>query len=178
MKDIEDEFQNVAREIHEGLARLSWQQEAAATRFFAFWSLRVRIEHSPIPDQTTNGVHGEPVAKDQQERLEKRGCAYVRSDQRMPGRFLSRLLIQMGIDSAVARLQGAAWAIVRTDDGEFICPDTFGQLAAIPVTPTASRYLGDQDATIPRCEVARRNRLAQQSAKRYNIERDFGACPL
>ena len=91
--------------------------------------------------------------------------------------FLSGLLIQMGVDS-VARLQGAAWAIVRTDDGEFICPDTFGQLAAIPVTPTASLYLGDQNGTIPRCEVARRNRLAQQSAKRYTVARDFGACPL
>ncbi len=178
MKDIEDSFQPLADKVVSGLTRLDLQQNLVATRFFALWLFRTQLKYNPFSDQTVNGVHGEQLTTDQQERLEKQGGAYIRSDQSMPGRFLAGLHTLMAIDAVVARLQGTAWGIIRAGEGEFICPDTFGQLAAIPVTPAASLYLGAGDAMISRQEVARWNRLAQESARSYRLARDFTSCPL
>ncbi len=179
MKDIEDEFQNLAKEIDCGLDCLTPLQHLAATRFFALWSLRAQIEYSPIPDQPVRGgIRGEPWTKDQQERLEKQGAIYIRSDQTMPGRFAAGWQVLMGIDAVTAQFDGRAWRIVKADEGEFVCPDSFGQLAALPVTPTVSLHLGHQDSTISKREVAMWNCLARQLARRYIFARDFAACPL
>jgi hypothetical protein len=96
----------------------------------------------------------------------------------MPGRFLAGLQIQTRIDYLCVQFQGMRWGIVKANEGEFICPDTFGQLAAIPLTPTVCLYLGHQDSTIPKLEVATANRVAQQLSRKYCIARDFAACPL
>jgi len=178
MKDIEDEFLALVEQIATGLESLGDHQNRIATKFFALWSLRAQFEQNPTSDQFISGVAGESLTTDQQERLEKTGVAYIRADQAMPGRFLAGLQIQTRIDYLCVQFQGMRWGIVKANEGEFICPDTFGQLAAIPLTPTVCLYLGHQDSTIPKLEVATANRVAQQLSRKYCIARDFAACPL
>ena len=67
---------------------------------------------------------------------------------------------------------------MRATEGEFICPDTFGRLVALPIAPTVFLYLGQPDATISKEEVARRNIFAQQCAIKYSFACDFVACPV
>jgi hypothetical protein len=96
----------------------------------------------------------------------------------MPGRFLSGFQIQMAIDAVSSQFKGRHWGIVRANEGEFVCPDTFGELAALPVAPAVCMYLDQQDSAIPKWEVARRNGFAQHYTRKYCIARDFVACPL
>ena len=178
MRDIEASFQELADRVVSGLGCLDARQNLIATRFFALWSYRAYLKYNPLVDQTVTGVQGEQLTKGQQEWLEKMGAMYIRSDQTFPGRFLAGLSTLVAIDEVVARLQGATWGIIKAAEGEFICPDTFGELAAIPLTPVVSLYLGNRGGTISPQEVARGNRLAQRSARAYCIARDFAACPL
>lgn len=178
MKDIEDAFHAVAEQIVSGRSSLLPEQHPIVTKFFALWVWRARLQHDPIADQAIAGVAGEPLTKDHQEGLEVEGRVYVRSDQTMPGRFLAGVQGLQEIDAVSAEFEGRRWGVVRAAEGEFICPDTFGQLAAVPVTPTICLCRDHQDSVIPKCEVGRANRSAQQSARRYCIARDFAACPV
>lgn len=179
MKEIEDTFQALGDQIINGLAHLDRQQSHVVTRFFALWSLRVELLHDGVDrDVAIKGVSGEPLTKDEQEQLEKAGVAYIRSDLTIPRRFMSGVQIQIRIHALSAQLAGAKWGVVTAEEGEFLCPDSFGRLAAVPVTPRICLYLGHDDTNIPKPEVARRNAFAQQSVRRYCIARDFAACPL
>jgi hypothetical protein len=177
MKGIEDEFQRLVESILRGSRALKLTQ-TLSSQDFSLSGCCAQLQHHPIPDHILNGVLGEPLTKDQQERCEKSWGAFVRPDQSFPGRFLSGLQIQAGIDALSTQWAERRWGIVRANEGEFICPDTSGQLAAVPLTPTVSLHLDHEDSVIPRSEVARRNVSAQRLARRYSIARDFAACPL
>jgi hypothetical protein len=176
MHAIEDEFQALAQEIVDGLLVLSPQQNIAATRFFTLWLSRALIQQNPVPDHAINGVPGEQLTQDQQERLEKLGRAYISPDQTIAGRFLCGLQISQKMDALNPQFEAKRWGIVKANEGEFICPDTF-EHAILPVTPSVYMFLGQENSTISKLEVAKINGLAERSAKKYRIARDFSACP-
>ena len=177
MNDIENEFQALAQKIVSGLPFLSSEQNVAATESFTLWLSRALAQQSPISDQAINGVGGEHLTEDQQERLEKSGGASISSDQTIAGRFLCGIQIRQRMDALSPQLEGKRWGIVKANGGEFISPDTFGH-AVLPVTPTVYLFLGHEDSTISKLEVAEINALAERSAKKYCFARDFAACPL
>jgi hypothetical protein len=178
MKDIEDQFQKVADEVIGGRSSLAPSQDLIAAKFFVLWSRRIESKHRPLSDQPVKRVRGEPLTKDQQEVLEKGTVAYVQGDQTMPGRVLAGLKIQMEIDSVCVQFAGVHWGIVKAQQGEFICPDTFGRLAVIPLNPMLFLYANHSDMVVPIEEVALRNRVAQQCARDYCFAREFASCPI
>lgn len=73
MKEIEDGFQILAREIIGGRRGINVQSSKIVTRFFALWFLRFHFRHNPIPDHPIFGIVGEELSKDQEEILESKG---------------------------------------------------------------------------------------------------------
>jgi len=177
MKDIEDEYQAPADRITAGPDSLTTAECPVVTKFVALWSLREATRTSPTADAPMAGVAGEPLAADQRERTEKFGASYVRSDGKMPGRMLAGMLIQRGIDRMCADFQGMTWGIARATEGEFICPDTFGEFAAVPLSPMLCLLRGRNNSELSKGDVAAVNQLAYRSAKSYCLARDFAACP-
>jgi hypothetical protein len=175
MKQIEDSFQAVADRIVDGSSCLDVSAFRIITDFFALWFLRYRSSREPDADQVLNGVVGE-VSKDQQEVLEKQGLISIRPDNKLPGRMISGMKIQRGIDELAARLE-KRWGVVRSRGGEFIVPDAFGQEPIVPVAPTICLVSGCADLLLPEGQVARINQAARRSAQRYLFARDLEQCP-
>jgi hypothetical protein len=96
----------------------------------------------------------------------------------MPARFQIGFDIQRGVDEGSYELREMGWGIGNADDGEFICPDTFGQHPIIPVTTNICLRGKQPDSVISKSEVATMNRLALQTSKRYCFARNFSACPV
>ena len=141
------------------------------------WLLRAEAKRAPIGDHVLRGVVGEPLTKNQQEILESEWGTYVRSDQVMPGRFLSSGLIQSSLDEVAERFKDSCWGILTAHVGEFIAPDTFGPQYIVPLTPTLCLHGGGKSGALSKSGVAMMNRYAVQSSQEYYMARDFAACP-
>jgi len=177
MKDIEDKFQALADQIVGGRKSLESEHCKVVRMFFALWWLRFNAKNSPVSDKVLVGIEPEPLTKDQQEILEGKGVAYIRADRKMPGRVLSGSQIQIDIDRFEAGYAGLGWGVATAARGEFILPDTLGQLVAVPVTPTICLLGGHANVEMQSSEVSRFNRLAVKSAITYFIARDPAQCP-
>ena len=125
-----------------------------------------------------SGVSGETLSKDQEEILEKKGASFIRSDQTIPSRFTSGVLIEIKIDEMACSLKDYKWGVVSAEEGEFVLPDTFGKWCIVPVTPTVCLVCNQVDTRIARHQVVELNRDAVQAAKQYFVARDFSQCPL
>lgn len=178
MKEVEDNFQNLANRITDARLPICTEDFGTVTRFFALWCLRFHAKHNPIPDPTVNGIVPEGLSKDSEERLEKQWVGFIRRDQTMPGRSLTGLQIQRDIDRLAARFERSRWGVVQAGDGEFIAPDTFGTLMVVPLSPTICLVSGHEDSVVLRPEVSNLNRRAMQSAGDYFFARDFTLCPV
>jgi hypothetical protein len=178
MKQVENDFQIVADEIISGLRALNNEKSRLVTRLFALWCARFRQRHSPSTDHVVNGVACEYLSKDQEEILEGNWGGFFRANQTMPGRFVAGLQIQLAIDQFEAYFQGHHWGVVAAGEGEFLLPDTFGTLVAVPLTPTISLVCDSDNLEIPMPQVAKLNRRAMQSARDFYIARDFSMCPM
>jgi hypothetical protein len=177
MKEVEDKFQAVADQIVDGRKSLDSECYRTVRMFFALWCLRSDLRNNPISDKEIVGIEPDPLSLDQQEILEANGGAYLCPDRKLPGRVVGGFRIQTDIYRFEARFADLRWGIARAVKGEFILPDTFGQLLAVPVTPTIFLVGGHEDMEVLPSEVSRFNRLAVQSAKVYFVARDPAHCP-
>jgi hypothetical protein len=96
----------------------------------------------------------------------------------MPARFLTGFMIQMQLDEILSRVGPITWGIVKAIDGEFLCPDTYGELPVIPIGPKVCLFGGRIDTHLSRAGVGELNRFAQNSATKYYFARDFAMCPF
>jgi hypothetical protein len=178
MKEIEDRFQEIADRILEGQDLLSIDESAEVTNFYSLWCLRFQHRYERTPDHVVNGIVGELLSKTQEENLEANQVTFIRADQRMPGRFVAGLRIQMGIHQMATGLRGKKWGVARACKCEFIAPDTFGKFAVVPLSPQACLTLDKESRELSRPEVEQVNTLATTSFRKYLIARDFERCPL
>ena len=178
MKEIEDEFQAFAKQIVCGRRSLDVFKSQVATRFFALWSARAWARQNRYVDQVIFGVSGSRLTKFQQDRIEKQHGIYIRENGLMPGRFIQGSAIKSRIDKICSDLRRHHWGVIISNGAEFMCPDTPGPLAALPLTPKISLYLDHSDCVISREEVSKANRFATHFSKEYVFARNFSKCPL
>ena len=135
MKKIEDQFQDLAKRIVNGINSVNPREYPTVMNFFSLWHLCTRYRDESLPQQYASGVPGENLTKDQEEVLEQKHYAFVRQDQTFPGRQILGLRIQIEIDRITSLLQGVHWGILKAKDGEFIVPDTFWHHGYCPLKP-------------------------------------------
>ena len=179
MLDIENQFQAVAGDIIANrVASLDNVQSERISRFWALWSLRADIRDAPEPDRRVRGIAGEPWTNEQRDRLESLGGAFViSSGDKLPSRFTASILIQKGIDERSHQFKGRRWGIVRAETGEFLVPDSPGNMLTLPLTPELALYFEHDNCVIPEAEVTRANLCVRALTKRYYFARDLSACP-
>lgn len=93
----------------------------------------------------------------------------------MPGRFVTGVQIQINIFKFEKDFRDAVWGVATAVAGEFLLPDTFGRLAAVPLSPRLLLVGNSEDAELSDVGVRKVNRLALESARDYYIARDFAA---
>jgi hypothetical protein len=177
MKAIEDEFQVLADRIANGGGLLTAEESLAASRFFILWQVRAEQRRQPMADAEIRGIVPDPLSKDQREQYEKQGVMFMNPDQTLSGTSVSGFHIFREIDRRLTRLTSARWGVVTAHQGEFLLPESFGYCCQIPITPSRCLVYGHMDMLIPKCEVAKANRVAVALETDYLIARNLADCP-
>jgi hypothetical protein len=178
-KGIEDAFQRLAVSIIDGrTTRLGILENGIVGQFWSLWRTRHGFKKNGLPDLNLRGITGSELSEEQEETLEAKGVMYTRSDGTMPGRFAASIHVWGFYNAFRMEERDIRWGIVRSIEGEFIVPDTFDDLMAVPITPNLILLADQEDCWLNRDEVAVINRCAIQRAENYFFARDFGKCPV
>lgn len=166
MRAIEDAFQDLAGRVTADPGRdLSPEDDDAAGRFFALWRGRAAYRSAPDGLIPLNGIEGDVLTRDQEERLESRWTGFVRPGG-VPARQLYGLCIQRDIDALADRLSERRWGVLALAEGELIVPDS-PERPFIPLTPTLCLAWGHETGTILGEDAALLNRTFLAGCKDY-----------
>ncbi len=132
---VEDRFQRALDTVsatgqvdHEGV-----------TEYLIVWSLRDRMSYrtgNPVELRTATASG---LSKDEEERLEKNGIGFIRSDGSIPDRLANFIPAMQHFDMLSANLRHVRWRVGETAGARrFVCPDAFssGGVRVLPVTPS------------------------------------------
>ncbi|WP_122279915.1 hypothetical protein [Pseudomonas syringae group genomosp. 3] len=187
MKDIEDTFQTLASMLDDPAFQMGPQHFSIINEFYCLWNIRAqrkKIGHTADPSVGTPEVIGlrRNYTKDEQEQLEAAGIGYIRPDFTVSSRFLVAPSIQLQLSNSTERMKmrDITWRLLKADDGEFIVPDNFFNLLALPLSPTRCLYAHPTTPSgrLNRCDVADINREAVATSYDYYFARDLSLCPL
>ena len=187
MKSIEDSFQVLATAILEEPAfRLDSEHFALINEFYCLWNIRAQWkinERQPDPSIASCtrvlGLRHE-YTLDEQEQLEATGINYIRPDLTIPDRQLAGPSIRLQLSSSSRQMRDVNWVLLQAGAGEFVVPDNFTSLHAIPLTPTALLW-GEGGFPSGRADprvVAAINAAAVATSVEYVFARDFSLCPF
>lgn len=178
MKACEDRFQAVARRICAGGDALTSEESYAVSVFSALWRARFSRRLGGQADLELKGVlPGTQRTVDEEEQMERAGMTFVRGLS-IPARFQTGLAISYELSKMARALRDVGWGVQRAERGELLLPDTFGERAAIPISPTICLYAGKEDTRLSLDDARALNRIALETAIDYVAARDFSSCPI
>lgn len=187
MKRIEDAFQELACAILEDPAfRLDSQHFAVINEFYCLWNIRAqwkKNERLADPSITSafevKGLRHE-YTRDEQEQLEAAGINYIRPDFTIPSRQIAAPLIKLQLSDSARMMRGDTWELLQADEGEFVVPDNFFELYAVPLSPTALLWAhgGFPSGRLDRLAVTSINEAAVATSVEYFFARDLSMCPF
>lgn len=77
-------------------------------------------------------------------------------------------------------MRGDTWELLQADEGEFVVPDNFFELYAVPLSPTTLLWAHDgfPSGRLDRLAVTAINGEAVATSVEYFFARDLSLCPL
>jgi hypothetical protein len=187
MKGIEDAFQVLANDILDDPAfRLSSKHFAAINEFYCLWNIRAQWKmNEQLADPSITSAFEvtrllREYTQDEQEQLEAIGVNCIRPDFTLPSRHIVAPRIRLQLTDSVTMMGGTTWELLHADEGEFIVPDNFFELYAVPLSPTALLWAhgGFPSRKLDRHAVANINAKAVATSVEYFFARDVFHCPL
>lgn len=180
MKEIEDRYQDVARNIVAGdVITLDVAMTAAVTDMYLLWSLRHERYLNPLPDVRMNMVAPEQgISINTQEILEANGYVFASPDNTIASRFMTGLRFMVDLRRERVQMAGKRWGIVKSVDAHFLVPDNFSACSILPLSPTIALVEGHADLKIGFHQVADINAQAVRGCHRYYFARDLAYCPI
>jgi hypothetical protein len=179
MKKIEDAFQALADSVIEGsIGEINGEDAATVSNFYALWYFRARHRDPEAEEIQLQGiVGGGELSKIEEENLEMNGYIFSRADGRIPARFINGVTLQVSLYKFSRQIQATAqWGILRTDDGEFIVPDTPAH-QIIPITPQLALGAPATGGLITFETLLNINRTFMTTSQRYFFTHDISRCP-
>lgn len=178
MKKIEDAFQPLADGVIEGkVLEIGGVNAVRVSDFYALWYYRARRRDPEAEEIQMKGIIGEGLSKVQEENLEMNGYAFSRKDGRISVRFINSAQMYVGLFGLSRQIQASAkWGILRTDDGEFIVPDTPGH-QIIPIAPRLALAAPAHGGLITFETLVTINRNLMASSQQYFFAHDITRCP-
>jgi len=180
MKQIEDEFQELAsRIIRRKIIKIEVADKPKVDAFFALWKMRAIFRSKEVADVQFNGITGENLTKDQEEKFEKIGIVSLREGGVMSAHRVHGIQIQAGVMQQTSALSNIRWGIVRAHDGQFVVPDS-PAITFIPLEPTlclcgtAENVI--ESGTMLRNNVIELNCHLRAKSKEYYFANDLREC--
>jgi hypothetical protein len=178
MGRIEREFQPIAEEIIAGKVALDVAENHAVTRFWHLWRERFMLKHSPQPTLRSPaiGPDAPPLTQEHQENLEGNNYIYF-VDGAIPGPQAAGIRLMLKLGPWLSRQQPMSWNVLRSEDLQFLVPDTFGDYAIVPIAPNCCLASDvPPDPKLHRSKVRQINELALAQSKEYVFARELRAC--
>lgn len=178
MENIEREFQPIAEAIITGKAALSDAENQSITRFWHLWCERFTLKHNPQPTLRSPaiGPDAKTLTQEQQENLEGNHYAFF-VDGALRGPQAAGLRLMMKLGPWLSRQPPMSWNVLRSEDLEFLVPDTFGGYALVPIAPNCCLATDvSPDSRLDRIKVRQINELALAQSKDYVFAKDLRAC--
>lgn len=177
-KNVEDRFQRLVQSILvRSLTVIGHLEKVVVEDFFSLWRARQKFRTEGLEDFMLEGIHGDSLSKDEQERLEHMHVLYCR-DGVMPGRFAAGIHVFGYMDTFRRENQHMHWGIVRAGEGEFIVPDCFQDMMMVPLSPKLMLVADQPNSTLTRSEVAVVNQTAIDRSTDYFFARNLSQCPV
>jgi hypothetical protein len=179
MKEIEDAFQALTRNIIDGTQSvLGNQDHVTVNHFYSLWKGRAAHRNLDAQEMQAKMVTGVARPKDEEEMLEKAGIMFVREGGTLLTRQINGAKLYQRVQwYAQHDLAGIQWGIIRAQDGEFLVPDVPFH-AIIPLTPTLCLVANAPNGTITRQNLADINHGTKSNSHDYYFAREVAACPV
>jgi hypothetical protein len=103
----------------------------------AQWKMNERLADPSITSSFEVTRLLREYTQDEQEQLEAGGVNYIRPDFTLPSRQIAAPSIRLQLTDSVRMMRGNTWELLQADEGEFVVPDNFFELYAVPLSPTA-----------------------------------------
>lgn len=176
MREIEKAFQVLASEIVAGnISAVADEHKRVIDEFYGLWTIRAKVRHLEPRDFTQPGLTGDDLTLDQQEILEKKGCAFMRPTG-VPSRMIYGLRMQFEIRQTIEDLSATRWGLVRPSNGHFLVPDS-PKFTMIPVSPTYCLCAGGQNGIITEQNLREINAAFREASDSYYFALDLDRCP-
>lgn len=177
-KKIEDAFISLALAISKDTGySIQGQDKLIVEEFYALWRSRHQFRVAPLPDAIVNGIPGDDLDINSREVIEKKHGMYIQPDSSVPARFSMGIQITINIDQFVDRVRDYRWGILRSEDGNFLFPDTFSEWLMIPISPIILIAAQCANAVVSREQVSLINNYAIDSSHDYIFSRELSKCP-
>jgi hypothetical protein len=179
MKKIEDAFQPLADSIIEGrTSEINGDDAVTVSNFYALWYFRARRRDPESEEIQLKGIiGGGGLSKVEEENAEMNGYSFSRADGRMPARFINGVTMQVSLYRYSRHIQATAqWGILRTDDGEFVVPDT-PENQIIPIAPQLALAAPAAGGLITFETLVKINQNFMTTSQRYFFAHDITRCP-
>lgn len=174
MKNVEDEFQNLAGQILSAKRPPHSSESQIVTRFHELWRRRQEARELPDADLEISGsFKGNHLTKEQEENLEKNGYRFSRGNF-VPGRQIAGLRIMFSLNQAL--LPDVQWGLVFSRHIEFLVPDSFQNVGVVPLTPNYCLIASATSGEISSENAVQINRDALALARNYYFGRDLSKC--
>lgn len=181
MKSIEDKYEDLLKRIYHKITyEVSDEDQIAISEMFFLWMCRYQRANNPIPDQTLRGIlppkPEDTFNKDQLEHLEKVGIISMRSDGNISGRHFNGTNIQLKIMQYKTLHKHLKWGILHSSNAEFIVPDTYEDIAVMPISPKMCFVLNGKSGSIADDQVYQINNIAFSKSKKFYFAKDISVC--
>jgi len=178
MKNIEREFQPIATAVLAGKNVLSDVESQAVTNLWHLWKERFTLKHAPQCALQPQALlpNEQPLTQEKREHLESNGYVFFDGGA-MPGPQAAGFRVMMKLGPWLSRQAPMSWNILRSEDLEFLVPDTFGEYRIVPIAPNCCLTTDvPSDSRLDRSKVRQINELALAQSKEYVFARELRAC--
>jgi hypothetical protein len=146
------------------------------SRMYSLWRIRHHRANNSLPDAYI-GTPERVISNQVMDEGEHYGMISITADGLIPGRMMAGPLMLLALDRQVEALAGKRWGIIYAKEGEFVLPDSFGDLMIMPLSPSCCLVADEGDGSVGVEGVSQINGLAKAHASSYLAARDLAKCP-
>ena len=187
MTSIENPFQELCEIIiKDGISfKIGDKENKIITKFYSLWRSRHHYQKNPESNWKLKGLPAidkeRDFTQDEREKIEKLGAITPDYDEEngvfIPSHIANGQIIRNSIHYYEMMCKNAKWGIlISKEDQEFVMPDCFLQLMAIPVTPKICLFSYEENQHVTNSEVKKINSYAIHFSQDYFFAKDFKYC--
>lgn len=178
-KQIEDRYQDMIDRVDvTSDPKYTLLDNDTITEMYVSWHIRSTTEQ--FEDLKLEGIEEpSPLVEDttDHELIESNHMISVRNGNIIAGHQAAWPIMLRRMNELQNYLSKQRWGLLKSNVGDFICPDTFRRYPILPVSPTLIFYNNAGHQEIGMQTLKQHNDSARKHSKEYYFSRNINKCP-